>query len=193
MRAVHETRDNPAIQAECHRPRFLFELMGRWHAVKKLKTKQGPFFDQQEDMMKRFDQDHPDDHPPAGMPLPSAERPKFPVKPVPVMLAEGSKERTAAIRQLSPPPKATFFVPQKPAVTPPKSRPLSPPKSRQLTPPQSRQPYAIRRQPAQFAKLAHRRLFRCRWPNQTKMQRVMMNRHRTKNRHPRHRHHRHRR
>jgi hypothetical protein len=100
--------------------------------------------------MKRFDQDHPDDHPPAGMPLPSAERPKFPVKPVPVMLAEGSKERTAAIRQLSPPPKATFFVPQKPAVTPPKSRQVSPPQKPTFIPPQkpaadpSPKPSAIR-------------------------------------------------
>ena len=136
MKAIQETRGMLEIQTECNRPRFLFVMMAGLNGIRGDKTKLGRFWDRQEEEMRRFDNDHPNDHPPAGMPLPPAVRPQFPLKPVPVMIAQGSKPRATMAANLSSPKPAATLPPPKPAATLPSPKPAAtlPPKKPAATP-----------------------------------------------------------
>ena len=79
----------PEIRKEMEVPRFLWELMTGYNALKGKKVGLPRFYEQQGKKMERFDRQHPG-HLRPGPPLPESRQPTFPVPERPMIVAGSS-------------------------------------------------------------------------------------------------------
>ena len=98
MNVVRETRNMPEIRKEMEVPRFLWELMTGYNALKGKKVGLPRFYEQQGKKMERFDRQHPG-HLRPGPPLPESRQPTFPVPERPMIV---SVRRFGPVRSFDP-------------------------------------------------------------------------------------------